>query len=289
MDAWLCWAAGLVLLPASACSSDGRDADDDALPLRLAVTEEPWQDEQVGVTRSGETLTALQGSGFGLYSTEFGLSNQQVTWESSSSAWYYQDMKFWPKGVNTASFYAYAPYNGSISVSENVLTFDVGTADNTTDLLWACCTDLARTVGTATLNFQHALAKVSFGTITNKSGLAMTVKSLTVSGEFYKSGSLSLATGGWSDVTNFTSASQTVTRNFADPYLSVADGGSGNISSWKSFMMIPKADLLLTFTMTYESVTEHTLTFSTTQTFEAGKNYVFNFIITNNFEVIIDD
>ena len=266
------------------CTSDEQPAME-AESLQLLATEEPWKNEEVRWTRS--TLTDMQAStyaGFGLNCNEFNLTNEKVTWNSTTQKWSYINMKFWPQPVKTASFYAYAPWtdlsttpaSGITAVNGNVLTFNPSTADNATDLLWASHENLSREQRTATLNFQHALAKISFGSLTNNTGETLTLKSISISGTIYTEGDLSLSDGTWS---NQPASAETVTRSGSD------------ISDYTPFMVIPKDGVSLTMTITFSltTTTEHTATYTKTHNLRAGQNYEFNITIDKNFEVVIEN
>lgn len=144
----------LLIAMLAGCSYDDLEATaDTAAPatatdgITLAVNGEPWDGQTVALTRSGETLAALQqtsnpvgaNDGFGLFSTTLGLTNKQVTWNSTALKWEVEDKPtlIWPQKSSTpVEFQAYAPYQSSSSVSDGVLTFSPS-IDNDIDLLWA--------------------------------------------------------------------------------------------------------------------------------------------------------
>lgn len=115
-----------MVLTGTGCSSDETSlpagTDGHAVAVGIAVDELPWQVSQVSVTRSGETLEGLKtasspvaaGEGFGLYSTRLNLTNQQVTWESSSAKWDYGTTLLWPDNVVKYS----VSFNGSMTESK---------------------------------------------------------------------------------------------------------------------------------------------------------------------------
>ena len=172
---------------------DTDDTSDTTAPsLTIAVTQQPWQTENISITRSGETLTALQTSGFGLFSAGLGISNEQVTWNDTK--WTLAHTLIWPK-TRPNDFYAYAPYTASPDIANGVYTFNCPNG-NTIDLLYG---QYVNTTGdVVNLKFRHALAKISFGTITNCGTHDMLVSDIKVTGDLYSSGNLTLSTGGWS-------------------------------------------------------------------------------------------
>lgn len=249
--------------------------------LTFDVSEEPWQDERILVTR-GATLNGLKGvTGFGLYATSalISFTNTQVTWDNVNAKWTYAGEKtlLWP--ATPPTLYAYAPWMASPTYNAGTLTFTPG-LENTTDLLWGETNVQAD--GTAKLNFQHALAKISFGTITNHSGASVSLTGISLTGDFYQDGKLSLGDGTWSEKNSFTPASQTLSRNPASA-LVVANDATANISV-ADVLQIPGPTVAVTFTFTVGGV-EHTATVNTTLT--QGRHTTFYVTIQNHFEVII--
>jgi len=212
--------------------------------ITLAVSGEPWDGQTVALTRSGETLAALQqtsnpvgaNDGFGLFSTTLGLTNKQVTWNSTALKWEMGNTLIWPQEPNN-DFYAYAPYDGSYdgstTSSSNNISFTCPTT-NTKDLLWA---GVSHTGYTVNLDFHHALAKLSFGTIANNSTHEMLVSDIKVTGDLYASGTLSLADGSWSDLPS--PASQTIEIVPNTEFIYIPPQGENPVSSIVSPMLIP--------------------------------------------------
>ena len=120
---WLCCylVAALPLLLAACTADDSTDSA--ATSLTIGVTEQPWQTEDISITRSGETLTALQASGFGLYSAGLGISNEQVTW--SDTKWALAHTLIWPK-TRPNDFYAYAPYAADPDITLSAADRQIG-------------------------------------------------------------------------------------------------------------------------------------------------------------------
>ena len=187
-------------------------------------------------------------------------------------------------------FYAYAPYNSSyVDLTDNKLSFDC-TTSNTTDLLWA---DVSHTDYAISLDFRHALAKLSFGTITNNFGRDITLTGISVKARLYSSGNLSLADGTWSGWSAYDSE-QTINREDFNSdeddnkSLSVPIGSEVNINV-DDILQIPGPTVTVTFTFTYtaEDNSTKTVTYSGDVVLEQGKNKVVSTTIGMNHEVVI--
>ena len=246
---WLCCylVAALALLPA-ACTTDddstGNPANNE--PLTIAVSEQPWQTENFSITRSGETLTALQASGFGLYSEGLGIGNEQVTW--SGTKWILAHTLIWPK-TRPNDFYAYAPYTATPAITSGVYNFSCPN-DNTTDLLYSKYEGID---GDAVrLIFRHALAKLSFGTIANSSARDMLVSDIKVTGDLYSSGKLTLSTGAWSE--QATASGQTIQIIPNTQFIYIPPQGENPVRSSVSPLLIPEP----TVTVSYKVYNERT-------------------------------
>ena len=243
---WLCCylVAALPLLLA-ACTADD-SIDSAATSLTIGVTEQPWQTEDISITRSGETLTALQASGFGLYSAGLGISNEQVTW--SDTKWALAHTLIWPK-TRPNDFYAYAPYAADPDITNGVYTFSCPN-NNTTDLLYG---QYASTTGdVVNLQFHHALAKLVFNSIANSSARDMLVSDIKVTGDLYSSGKLTLSTGAWAE--QVTASGQTIQIIPDNKFIYVPAQGENPVRSSVSPLLIPEP----TVTVSYEVYNEGT-------------------------------
>lgn len=270
-------------------------------PLTFAVTEQGWRSNYVQLTRS-TTLDALQASdaGFGIYFTlgDLTLANQHVTWDDTQSKWNYGNTIIWPieqKIPANFTVYAYAPYDADGTYADgstvafdnenNQLTFTPAN-DNQTDLLWA---NSSRDNDVMSLHFQHPLAKISFGTITNNYGRDITLKSIEVSGVFYTKGRLSLTNGTWGQAWENLESDGTKTITRPDINLNVADGATEVITT-NPILQIPTPDAAsgpdatIIFTFNTTDFGDETATF--TIPLERGKDKELNLTITNNFEVV---
>lgn len=78
----------------------------------IAADEQPWQGQTVDITRVGETLLALKTNGFGLFSDNLGLTNQEVSWKEN--AWDYGSKLLWPNNVVKYS----VSFNGEMKESK---------------------------------------------------------------------------------------------------------------------------------------------------------------------------
>ena len=277
----------LMALLMAACTDDGITGDiTNDEPLTIAVSEVPWQIENMDITRSGETLASLQQTGFGLFSTSLGLNNQHVTWNATAMKWNLGATLIWPK-PRPSDFLAYAPYHYDATLTDGKYTFDCPT-NNTTDLLYG---EHNTTGDVVNLQFHHALAKLSFGTITNSHLNNITLNSIVVKARvaqrLYSSGDLSLSSGQWTNLTPY-DAEQAISFTDFDPdtegvqTLTVNSGTTGNINV-RDILLIPGP--VVEITVTYN--TTETITFTTT--LEKGKNKTVNLTVGMNHEVVISN
>lgn len=162
--------------------------------------------------------------------------DQNVKW--NGSAWAYSPLKYWPnEATDKLSFFAYAPHreqsNGNIelaagfdnaSASAPSITYTLdGNQSTHVDLLWASPKPNLPKQAYAEdvkFTFNHALSRIGFksvAVIDESSNDAngdiddgahskpldgntkITLKSIKLTGNFYKGGKLNLATGAWSD------------------------------------------------------------------------------------------
>ena len=313
--------AGLaVVLVLTGCSADEEGertaAAGDEVELRIGVGETSWLGETFNVTRSGETLEGLKavadpenpadGEGFSLHGTALLGPNgkRQVIWNASAGQWNAGERIYWKRTSNendVFSVYAYAPYketptNITVDGSNGVLTFtsaDYALGGSNPDLLYAGAT-VKRSDGLAQLTFNHALAKMTLGVITNNSGAAMNLTQVSVSGGLYKTGKLDLMTGEWSTFTDFsdknlapgdTPASKSLPMTIS-PAKVIADGASVTLDIG-SLLLIPgpTPGPTVTASLTFEGGAS----FSFTTKLEQGKAKTFNMTVGKNFEVEIAD
>lgn len=278
------------------CSDDEQTTDNTTAALQLNLSEEPWEGETLQLTRATATEEGLKTSttGFGLYCSEFKMAvNTQVTWDATHQRWDYGNLLLWPhKMSTTVNMYAYAPYDGDGTYadgsSSGVLTFNT-TIDNTTDLLCAGVEGAQRTTenkGTIALNFQHVLAKLSFGTITNHYGRPITLDNISVTGTLYTRRKLEMATGVWRDE-DATPAS--LTKKYTPLNQNVAAGETTDFTTSDTpLLLIPGPTVNVTFTISTTDFGTESFTFSNIP-LEKGVNKTLNLTINNNFEVVITD
>lgn len=280
------------------CSDDEQTADNTTAALQLNLSEEPWQGETLQLTRATATEEALKASteGFGLYCSEFKMADKQVTWDATHQRWDYGNLLLWKHNRGTTvNMYAYAPYDGDgtyadgslFTVSDGTLMFTT-TIGNTTDLLCAGKTNAKQTddQGTVTLNFQHVLAKLSFGTITNHYGRPITLESISVTGTLYTSRKLTMATGVWSDEGGTTDSP---TKTYSSLNQNVATGETTDFTTMATpLLLIPDKTVNVTFTISTTDFGTESFTFSNIPLTQ-GVNKTLNLTINNNFEVVITD
>ena len=232
------------------------------------------------------SITVTNPKGFGLYCSSFGLENQQVLWEGTRWDYGYNNPAvttlLWPNNsVNTSvDLVAYVPYMASPAYNAGTkkLTF-VPAVRNFIDLLWAEKSVNAST-GVITLNFRHALGKLSFGTITNNFAKPIKLTRIQLSDAArITSGDLLLTDGTWSNT------STAASNDYDDLNELVLTGGVQNIPM-PSIMQIPGQTVTVTFTITNQAGTA-TETVSKVVTFEQGVNKILSLTVDLNHEVVI--
>lgn len=304
-----------------ACTSDDKPSDaENTRQLVFDVVEQPWEEETVGISRSGETLEGLRattggvplanglsgyGYGFGIYCSTLSISNTQVTWDNVNGKWNIGEgyNTYWRRGVSgTLDIYAYAPYKTTpYTVTDGgMLTFNAakygvpGHTDKLSgenvDLLYASQTGYSRSsTEPAKLTFRHALAKMTFGTVTNNTGGTLYLNGFTISGTMYERANLNLSTGIWSDH---------VDNDFGKissppPFIYVANPPLADKETIippmpnREFSFIPGSDGTLSLTVEVNSSVVNE-TFSFPVTLVKGMNKTYNITIGKNYEVIIN-
>ena len=278
------------------CSDTGDDggSGSDMVALTINVDENGWQGKTVNVTtRSGETIDGLKaahdnGGGFGIYGVGLLGPNTQrlVLWNSSIGQWDAGERIYWKRTADaddTFLIYAYAPYKSdpyTFSPYTGTLTFPADAADGkNTDLLYASAT-VKKSDGLAELNFKHAMAQISFGTITNNTSDAVTLSSVSLTGNLYASGTINTTNGTWSGQTYYDPTSKTFEFERTGLDLAISSGGIQALSI-DPFILIPGPEVTITLTFS----TGDTSSFTTT--LEQGKNKTYNITVDKNFEVVI--
>ena len=279
--------------------------------LDIDVVETDWEGETVFVTRAGETMEGLRTNGFGLYCSELSYENTQVTWDNTGGKWViggndYKD--YWP--INSSgelNIYAYAPYKSPESpaydVTNGKLTFDAELhshpsyntwlTGNNVDLLYANKVHSRNSDTPAELKFNHALAKLTFGTVTNNTGENLYLNGFTVRSKspdkLYKQAVLDLATGKWNNQVEATS--QTI--QYPPPFVTFPVPPLADKNTIippmpnRELLVIPGADDTIDLTIEVNS-SNTTEEFSFDVTLEKGKNKTYNITVQKNFEVVIE-
>ena len=278
--------------------------------------------------------------GFGIYCDELNYENTQVKWDNINSRWNIGANNYDQYWKNTQdgdlSIYAYAPFKPSPSptytVASGKLTFTAEKYPNmgpgmdfsnrlsgtNVDLLYAGAEHDLSNVNPAVLNFKHALAKLTFGTITNNTGEVINLKGFTVKGTLNSSANLDLSTGVWSDHVQWSGGAE-ASVPLPPPFVQVvhsadeligapsaghtvktlieplADGETviPNMPS-NSLLLIPNADNdgngvydgKITVTIEVNNSTGENFSFPIT--LEEGKEKIVNITIGRNFEVVIE-
>lgn len=327
----------------TACSGDdlimGEQSKADVISLSLDVSETGWHGETVNVsTRAGETMESLRattgalpdgyGYGFGFYCSDLNFTNTQVTWDHTNSRWNIGEHNYntyWQRNqTGTLEIYAYAPYNKTgYAVENHMLTFVAekhNVSDYTNllsggnvDLLQAYASHERTNSNPAKLNFQHSLAKLTFGTVTNHTGETIQLEGFTVKGRMYSQAKLNLATGEWSEhdvwpdgvaeteaEVKLPPAFVQVVHNPAEMAGDPLDGyiakalilplhdGQTIIPTMQSnsLLLIPGANGEIDVTIEINNSTGETFSFPIT--LEQGREKVVNITIGRNFEVVIE-
>ena len=302
-----------VVLLTAGCSGEQDDSSaESADGLRLDVVEQAWAEETMNVTRSGETLEGLRavadpahpadGEGFGIYCSELSISNTQVTWDNANGKWQIGGdyNTYWRRNQSgNLNIYAYAPYkttpytisaDGKLTYQADLHVYS-GYETNNVDLLYASRVDYARnSTEQAVLTFKHALAKMTFGTITNNTGGTLSLSGFTVSGTLYNSATLNLTTGKWTGHVPNDEGSVVVPPPFASATIPPLNDKETIIPTMPSreLSFIPGADGKLPLTVEVNSsIANETFNFSIE--LEQGKNKTYNITLEKNFEVVIKE
>ena len=289
--------AVLLALFVTSCTDDAQPTptESDEVPLVLVVNEEPWENEEVRVTRSNESmLNGIKGDprGFGLYCSDFNMTNQQVTW--GGTKWDYGSTLLWSiKKSQEIDLYAYAPHwTPTYSKGDHTIIYDHSFGE---DLMWASQEGVTRTdvnTGVITLDFKHALGKLSFGSLTNNYGRAITLTNVKVTGTPYKTGKLSLVDGSWSDLNgngSYASSQNIINRDVNSPSgLAIAKDATATSIGDMNCLLIPGSTVTITLTFTSTDFGEETVSFNTTLPTTTNTNTTLNITLTNNFEVVIE-
>jgi len=313
---WLVALVAVVLLTTSCSGGEDTPSADSTDGLRLDVVEQAWAEETMNVTRSGETLEGLRavadpehpadGEGFGIYCSELFISNTQVTWDNANGKWQIGGdyNTYWRRNQTDAlNIYAYAPYNASAYTipATGKLTYQADLhvysgyetylSGNNVDLLYASRVAYARnSTEQAVLTFKHALAKMTFGTITNNTGGTLSLSGFTVRGTLYNSATLDLTTGKWTGHVTNAQGSVVVPPPFASATIPPLNDKETIIPTMPSreLSFIPGADGKLPLTVEVNSsIANETFNFSIE--LEQGKNKTYNITLEKNFEVVIKE
>ena len=197
-------------------------------PLQFDGVEIPMNVSSGTITISAHTynytLTTVPGGRvYTIY--EMAEGDHSITYSGGESGVFYVTAE------RCFTVYAYAPYKRTspyaFDEATQKLTFQ--TEENgkaPVDLLYACDKTVSQSSGETILDFNHALARVAFGTIGNTKGAHdMLVTNIGVKGTYYTRGKLNLISGAWTDQTT---ASEAKTVNVVDEandeYVFVASG-----------------------------------------------------------------
>ena len=206
---------------------------------------------------------------------------------------------FYVSANNTV--FAYAPWMDSPNIAwstppavdtDRLLPF-TATNSNTTDLMWAHTTHEGYSIG---LEFRHALAKVSFSSITNNLDEPLQLTKVTITdkptGRLYQSGKLLLDNGTWQNLSAFSSEQKITIQDFdnateGNQSLSVASGATESLEldELPPLLQIPGPKVTVTFTFTSASYGEETV--SRDITLHQARNQIVSLTIGDNHQVVI--
>ena len=236
--------------------------------------------------------------------------------EHDGSAWTYSPLKYWPnEATDKLSFFAYAPHmdqsNGNItlatgfdnaSASAPSLTYTLDEDQSKhVDLLWATPhynLQKQTITGDVKFIFKHAMSRIGFKSVAvidessndNNGDIddgahsnpldgdtKITLKSIKLTGNFYKGGTLNLATGVWSDYV----AAASTDYNWA-----TADFAQSDVTTTKAVVLNDDKYLtVLPHTSSQKIQIEVVYTVKTTDTSLAdGYSEVTNTIVSDPFD-----
>lgn len=254
------------------------------------------------------SVSKAEDDGFGLYCSELSISNTQVTWDNTNGKWKIGGdyNTYWRRNQSgDLNIYAYAPYKAAAYTipATGQLTFQAEhhsmpeysafLSGNNVDLLYASREDYARNSSeSAVLTFRHALAKITFGTITNNTGGTLNIKGFTIRGrsKLYNYATLNLATGKWSDHVANDQNTVSTPPPFASVVIPPLTDKETIIPTMPSreLSFIPGPDGTLPITIEVNSDVANEA-FSFDVTLEQGKNKTYNITIGKNYEVVIEE
>jgi len=258
------------------------------------------------------SVSKAEDDGFGLYCSELSISNTQVTWDNTNGKWKIGGdyNTYWRRNQSgDLNIYAYAPYKAAAytipatgqltfqAEHHSMPTYSTFLSGNNVDLLYASQTGYARNSSeSAVLTFRHALAKITFGTITNNTGGTLNIKGFTIRGRsnLYDSATLDLATGKWSghvaNAVGYVSTpppfASVVIPPLADKETIIPTMPSRELSFIPGPNDIPGPNGTLPITIEVNSDVANEA-FSFDVTLEQGKNKTYNITIGKNYEVVI--
>lgn len=265
------------------------------------------------------SLSVAETEGFGLYCSELNYTNTHVKWNSERGIWIIGNNdynEYWPiRDERTLDVYAYAPYKSpAYTVAGGVLTFVAETyssgdlSGSNVDLLYASKVDYKRSSDNpVALEFKHALAKLTFGTITNNTGETLYLNGFTVRGTLHKQGDLNLSTDAWTPDAGSDGEIKfppDFIQIVSDPAKMAGDPDVGYIAKVlippladkqttiptmpsRELLVIPDANGKITLNIKVNSSKE-TEQFSFPVILEKGKNKTYNITVQKNFEVVIE-
>ena len=164
------------------CSDESRE---DIMPTSEVVFDTMLPEGWNPITHARAGIvgdTELQELGFGVFAyytedelwananaaTPNFMNNTQVYSTDNGTSWTYSPIKYWPNNEDDkVSFFAYAPYVGTLTATDSKLNYISPTdVDNQVDLMWSnsTTTDLQKgTVGDKVhFDFRHALSRIGF-------------------------------------------------------------------------------------------------------------------------------
>lgn len=198
--------------------------------------------------------------------------HQNVKWDKNSTpdnisddTWKYSPLKYWPEDDILINFYAYAPFTDlSTNPTINVTTISTASATGSPTVTFAVSTEVSQqkdllyanalnqkqsteSSNGVVLNFNHALSRIGFKAKTteeNENKNQVTVKSISISGNFTTSATINLSDG--SIKGDPTKDSDTYELTFTDNPTATGNSAVSLTADEGYIMIIPTAEFVST-------------------------------------------
>ena len=184
---------GFIALTALTVTSCSNDDVVEAVPQNQAIEFGTYLGRDAQARAAELTKTGLQGKGFGVFASYTNtddwttsakpnfMFNQEVIYNTTSTAWEYSPIKYWPESAGKISFFAYGPYlNNETSPVATIETMTDNNVQGAPTVTFTQSTDVTKMVdfvaavsmnetydenktnNTVEFTFKHELTRVSF-------------------------------------------------------------------------------------------------------------------------------